>query len=156
VQLRHQNGQIHTVPFGQIQAVTNFSRDWATMKFAIRLDREADVERARKTIKRVGQEMLADPETAPEFIQPLKMQGIQEITDSAIVVRCKFTSTPAKPTWLQREALKRIHRALMEAGVPFASNAVSFRAGDAARDPSRDGAAASLQATAPAVAPASA
>ena len=141
VQLRHQNGQIHTVPFGQIQAVTNFSRDWATMKFAIRLDREADVERARKTIKRVGQEMLDDPESGPEFIQPLKMQGIQEITETAIVVRCKFTSTPSKPTWLQREALKRIHRALNEAGVAFASNAVSFRAGE----PTREGAAAALR-----------
>lgn len=153
VQLRHQNGQIHTIPFGQIQAVTNFSRDWATMKFAIRLDREADVERARKTIKRVGQEMLEDPETGPEFIQPLKMQGIQEITDTAIVVRCKFTSTPAKPTWLQREALKRIHRALVAAGVPFASNAVSFRAGEPARETGREGAAAVLQAQPPLPAP---
>ena len=153
VQLRHQNGQIHTIPFGQIQAVTNFSRDWATMKFSIRLDREADVERARKAIKRVGEAMLADPETGPEFIQPLKMQGIQEITDAAIVVRCKFTSTPAKPTWLQREALKRIHRALNEAGVPFASNAVSFRVGDPAREPSREGAAASRLALPQAPAP---
>ena len=25
VRLRHQNGQIHTIPFGQILAVTNFS-----------------------------------------------------------------------------------------------------------------------------------
>ncbi len=129
VQLRHQSGQIHTVPFGQLSAITNFSRDWATVKFTIRLDRDADIERARKTIKRVGQAMLDDPEFGPEFIQPLKMQGVQEIADSAIVVRCKFTSKPAKPTWLQREALKRIHRALQEASVPFASNAVMVRGG---------------------------
>lgn len=99
------------------------------MKFTIRLDRDADIERARKTIKRVGQAMLEDSEFGPEFIQPLKMQGVQEIADSAIVVRCKFTSRPAKPTWLQREALKRIHRALQEASVPFASNAVMVRGG---------------------------
>ena len=83
---------------------------------------------------------MEDPDFGPEFMQPLKMQGVQEIADSAIVVRCKFTSKPTKPTWLQREALKRIHRALQEAGVPFASNAVTVRSGDRARrgrEPSR-------------------
>ena len=64
VQLRHQNGPVHPVPFGTIGQITNFSRDWATMKFTIRLDRDADIEKARKTIKRVGQQMLEDPETA--------------------------------------------------------------------------------------------
>src|SRR6185503_757957 len=127
VQLRHQNGQIHTIPFGQLQAVTNFSRDWATVKFTLRLDRDADIEKARKTIKKVGQAMLEDPQLGPEFILPLKMQGLQEIADSAIVVRCKFTCKPHQPTFLQREALKRLYRALQEAGVPLASNAVVVR-----------------------------
>ncbi|WP_420870302.1 mechanosensitive ion channel family protein [Methylobacterium crusticola] len=129
VRLRHQNGQIHTIPFGRIDQITNFSRDWATVKFTIRLDREADIETARRTIKKVGQAMLADPELGPEFLLPLKMQGVQEIADAAIVVRCKFTARPLKPSYIQREALKRIHRALQEAGVPFASNAVMVRPG---------------------------
>ena len=28
IKLRHQNGQIHTIPFGQLGQITNFSRDW--------------------------------------------------------------------------------------------------------------------------------
>jgi moderate conductance mechanosensitive channel len=28
VRLRHQNGQVHTIPFGQVLSVTNYSRDW--------------------------------------------------------------------------------------------------------------------------------
>ena len=127
LQLRHQNGQIHTIPFGQLQSTTNFSRDWATIKFPIRLDREADLELARRTIKRVGEELMADPEFAAEFIQPLKMQGIQEITDTALVIRCKFTCRPFKPTWLHREALKRLYGALTEADVAFATNLVTLR-----------------------------
>lgn len=129
VQLRHQNGQIHTVPFGQLQATTNFSRDWATIKFTLRLDRDADIEKARKAAKRVGQQMLEDPELGPEFIVPLKMQGVQEITDTAIVIRLKFTCKPTKPTWLQREALKRVYREFQTAGIPLASNAVTVKGG---------------------------
>jgi small-conductance mechanosensitive channel len=145
VQLRHQNGQIHTVPFGQLQSTTNFSRDWATIKFSLRLDRDADIEQARKRVKRVGEQMMTDPELGPEFILPLKMQGVQEITDTAIVIRLKFTCRPSKPTWLQREALKRVYREFQAAGVPLASNAVTVKGGG-----SPESAAAGINAAAPA------
>jgi small-conductance mechanosensitive channel len=130
MQLRHQSGQIHTVPFGQIPSLTNASRDWATLKFNVRLDHSADIEKARKTIKKVGLALLEDPEFAPHFISQLKMQGVADITDSAVVIRLKFTAKPAHASTLQREALKRVYRALNEAGVPFASNAVTVRGGE--------------------------
>ncbi|WNJ93489.1 mechanosensitive ion channel family protein [Bosea sp. 685] len=131
MQLRHQSGQIHTVPFGQIPSLTNASRDWATLKFNVRLDHSADIEKARKAIKKTGLALLEDPEFAPHFIAPLKMQGVADITDSAIVIRLKFTAKPNQASSLQREALKRVYRALNEAGVPFASNAVTVRGGEA-------------------------
>lgn len=130
MQLRHQSGQIHTVPFGQIQSLTNASRDWATIKFNVRLDHAADIEQARKTIKKVGLALLEDPEFGPHFIAQLKMQGIADITDAAVVVRLKFTAKPAHASTLQREALKRVYRGLNEAHVPFASNAVTVRGGE--------------------------
>ena len=142
VQLRHQNGQVHTIPFGQLQSTTNFSRDWSTVKFQLRLDRDSDPELARRTIKKVGLAMMDDPAFAAELLQPLKMQGIQEITDTAIVVRCKFTCRPFKPTWIQREALKRIYIGLTDAGIRFATNAVSIRDGQG--QPSQAAAAATL------------
>ncbi len=130
MQLRHQSGQIHTIPFGQIQQLTNASRDWATIKFNVRLDHSADIEQARKTIKKVGLALLEDPEFGPHFISQLKMQGVADITDSAVVIRLKFTGKPAQASMLQREALKRVYRALNEAHVPFASNAVTVRGGE--------------------------
>lgn len=130
MQLRHQSGQIHTVPFGQVQSLTNASRDWATVKFNVRLDHSADLEQARKAIKKVGLALLEDPEYGPHFIAPLKMQGVADITDQAIVVRLKFTGKPNQASMLQREALKRVYRALNEAHIPFASNAVTVRGGE--------------------------
>lgn len=129
MQLRHQSGQIHTVPFGQVQSLTNASRDWATVKFNVRLDHSADIEKARKTIKKVGLALLEDPEFGPHFIAQLKMQGVADITDAAIVIRLKFTSKPTQASMLQREALKRVYRGLIEAEVPFASTAVTVREG---------------------------
>ena len=135
VRLRHQNGQIHTIPFGQLTSITNFSRDWQTVKFNLRLARDTDLEKVRKTVKQLGQEMQKDPELGKELLQPLKLQGVAEIADSAIVVRLKFTARPLKPSWVQREALKRIFRVFGEKGIAFASNAITVQSAGPAAAP---------------------
>jgi small-conductance mechanosensitive channel len=127
VRLRHQNGQIHTIPFGQLTSITNFSRDWQTVKFNLRLARDTDIEKVRKTVKQLGQEMQKDPELGKELLQPLKLQGVAEIADSALVVRLKFTARPHKPSWVQRESLKRIYKTFGEKGIEFASGAITVQ-----------------------------
>jgi small-conductance mechanosensitive channel len=131
VRLRHQNGQVHTIPYGQLTSVTNFSRDYQTLKFNLRLARDVDIEQARKVVKRVGQQMMEDPELGKELLQPLKMQGVAEIADNALVVRLKFTCKPAKPSFVQREALKRVYKAFGEAGIGFASSTITVQSAGA-------------------------
>jgi moderate conductance mechanosensitive channel len=121
VRLRHQNGQVHTIPFGQVLSVTNYSRDWSVVKFNLHLEPTADIETVRKTIKRAGEELLEDPEVGAEFIQPLKMQGVVDVLQTALVVRCKFTATPIRPTYLQRLALRRLIEAFAAAEIRFAA-----------------------------------
>lgn len=127
VRLRHQNGPIHTIPFGQVQAVTNFSRDWSVVKFNLHLDPSAEIELVRRTVKRVGQELLDDPDMGGDFIQPLKMQGVIDVLQTALVVRCKFTALPGRPTYLQRQALRRVMEAFSDAQIPFAALNVSMQ-----------------------------
>jgi small-conductance mechanosensitive channel len=97
LRLRHQNGQIYTIPFGQLGQITNFSRDWATLKFNLRSAHGTDVEKLRKVAKRVGLAMLEDPELKDDFLQPLKCQGIADMADNAIVMRFKMTVRPVRP-----------------------------------------------------------
>ena len=142
VRLRHQNGQVHTIPFGQLQAITNFSRDWQTVKFNLRVARDTDLEKTRKTIKRVGQELLQDEEFGKEFLLPLKLQGMAEITDSALVIRLKFTVRPSNPSVVQREALKRLHRAFGQDGIEFAAGVITVQPAGAVTPVAAQGAAA--------------
>jgi small-conductance mechanosensitive channel len=125
IRLRHQNGQILTIPFGQLGQIANFSRDWATLKFNLR--HGTDVEKLRKVAKRVGLAMLEDPELKDDFLQPLKCQGIADIADNAIVMRFKMTVRPLRPTYIQREAVKRLIAAFNDTGIEFASATVSVR-----------------------------
>ena len=132
VRLRHQNGQVHTIPFGQVLSVTNYSRDWSVVKFNLHLEPTADIETVRKTIKRVGEELLEDPEIGADYIQPLKMQGVVDVLQTALVVRCKFTVTPARPTYLQRQALRRLIDAFAETQIRFAAPNVTVQLSSAA------------------------
>jgi small-conductance mechanosensitive channel len=132
VRLRHQNGQVHTIPFGQVQSVTNYSRDWSVVKFNLHLEPTADIETVRKTVKRVGEELLEDPEVGGQFIQPLKMQGVVDVLQTALIVRCKFTATPSRPTYLQRQALRRLIDAFAEVQIRFAAPNVTVQLTSAA------------------------
>jgi small-conductance mechanosensitive channel len=127
VKVRHHNGPLHTIPYGQLGAVTNQSRDFATIKFNLRLERDVDIELVRRTAKRIGLDMQDEPEMASEVILPLKMQGIAEVADTALVVRFKFTARPIKPSWVQREYVKRMYGVFSEKGIVFASGALTLQ-----------------------------
>jgi small-conductance mechanosensitive channel len=136
LQLRHQNGPLDTVPFGVIRNVRNFSRDWVIMKLPLRLTWDTDVERVRKIVKAIGQELAADPVHGPKFLDPLKSQGVIETDDSAMIVRVKFMTRPGDQFILRRLVYARIKGAFAEAGIRFASREVVVRlAGDGAVPP---------------------
>jgi small-conductance mechanosensitive channel len=123
LRLRHQNGPLHIVPFGQILHITNFSRDWTTVKFNLSFAIDTDVELLRKTVKKIGLDMMAEPAFARELLQPLKMQGIVDIKDGAIIVRFKFTAKPQNPSLVQRAAIRRMYEAFPDKGIEFAKPA---------------------------------
>ena len=123
-QLRHHNGPIHTIPYGEIKSITNYSRDWAIMKFEIRIPFEADIDLVRRLIKKVGQKMMRDEEFGPLLLEPLKSQGVNRMDDSALIVRCKFTAIPGQQFYVRREAFRRIQEAFAEQGIQFAPRRV--------------------------------
>ena len=127
LKLRHHNGPLHTIPYGQLGAVTNLSRDFATIKFNLKLEPGTDVELVRRTAKQIGLAMQQDPEIAAEVMLPLKLQGIAEITENAVVARFKFTARPVKPSWVQREYMKRMYQVFAEKGITFASGALTLQ-----------------------------
>jgi len=120
LRLRHHRGLIHTVPYGEIKSVTNYSRDWVIMKLEFRLPYGTDIEKVRKLIKRTGQEMEADPELAKGMLAPLKSQGVTRMEDSALIFRAKFTAKPGEQFVLRRVAYQRIQEVLMAHGIGFA------------------------------------
>ena len=126
-QLRHHKGPLHTIPFGEIRFLTNFSRDWVIMKLPLRVTYDTDVEKVRKLIKKLGIELLDDPVIGKDFIQPLKSQGIIEMQDSAMIIRVKFMTTPNEQWVIRKRVFEEIRELFEREGVRFAHREVTVR-----------------------------
>ncbi len=129
-QLRHHKGPLHTIPFGEIRFLTNFSRDWVIMKLPLRVTYDTDVEKVRKLIKKLGVELLDDPVIGKDFIQPLKSQGIIEMQDSAMIIRVKFMTTPNEQWVIRKRVFEEIRELFEREGVQFAHREVTVRLAD--------------------------
>jgi small-conductance mechanosensitive channel len=81
---------------------------------------DTDLDRAKKIIKQVGKALEADPELAPNIIEPLKMQGVEQFSDFAIQIRLKMMTRPGEQFVIRRKAYALIKAAFDENGVRFA------------------------------------
>ena len=110
IRLRHSSGHIYTIPFGELGQIANFSRDWAAVRFTLRFARDTDLDRLRAATAALGEELMDDPAFADDILEPLKMQGVGEIADTALVVRFKFKARPGNPGRIQDEVVQRMLR----------------------------------------------
>ncbi len=133
VALRHHNGPLHFVPYGALGTVRNTSRDWVIEKFNIPMPIGIDSEKIRKMIKKVGEEMKADPEIGPLIMESLKGK-LYRVDPGVKIFRCKFRTAPGKQFDVRAQALKRIEASLKTMGIGFAdgTQTVLMPAGPAA------------------------
>lgn len=121
VKLRHHRGYLFTVPFGELGAIQNMSRDWVIDKFSITVAYDTDLDKARKLIKKIGLELAADPEFSPHVIEPLKLQGVEKFGDYGIELRMKLKTKPGEQFTIRRKAFVVIKKTFEENGIhiPF-------------------------------------
>ncbi|NZD51936.1 mechanosensitive ion channel family protein [Rhizobium leguminosarum] len=131
IRLRHHRGPVTIVPFGELGAVQNLSRDWVIDIITLTLNYDSDLEEVRKTIKRIGVELQEDAELGPNIIEPLKMQGIEQMADYGVQIRLKFMTKPGEQFGVRRKALAMLKKTFAEKGIQFATPTVHVSGGPA-------------------------
>ncbi|MCX7304860.1 MAG: mechanosensitive ion channel family protein, partial [Hyphomicrobiales bacterium] len=130
VMLRHHRGSIYTVPFSDLGAIQNMSRDWVIEKIAISVTYDSDVAKARQIVKAIGQDLAKDPEFAASTIEPLKMQGVDEFGESGMLLRLKMKTRPGEQFGIKRRALMLIKQAFDQNGIKLAVPMVQVSGND--------------------------
>jgi small-conductance mechanosensitive channel len=121
LRLRHPSGQLQVIPFGDLGQIANHSRDWAAIKFNMRFARDTDLEKLREATRRIGAELMEEPELKADILDPLKVHSVAEVADNALVVRFKLKTRPGNTGAIQDLAFRRMLKAMPERGIAFAS-----------------------------------
>jgi small-conductance mechanosensitive channel len=129
IKLRHHRGPLTTVPFGELGAVENMSRDWVIDKLSVGVTYDTDVDKVKKIIKQIGAELQANEEFAPHILETLKMQGVEQFGDFAIEIRMKMMTKPGEQFVIRRRAYALIKKAFDANGIQFAFPTVTVAGG---------------------------
>jgi len=125
LKLRNPRGMVYTIPFGSMGTVANHSRDFTitTLDFRVRYD--TDVDKVRKIIKNINDEIMKDEEIVPVLLDKIKSQGVKQMDDSAMIMRVKFKTIPGKQFLVRREVYRLIQERFKENGIEFAHRNVT-------------------------------
>lgn len=124
LRIRHHRGAVHTLPFGEMRAITNYSRDWIIMKLEFRVPFDTDLAKVKKLVKKVGAELQTHPEHGPNLFAPPKSQGVRRMEEFNMVVGVKFMSRPGEQWVLRRETYQRILASFEANGIGLAARNV--------------------------------
>ena len=119
--LRDLAGNVHYVPNGHIDVVTNMTKDFSRYVFDIGVAYREDVDEVIGVIKEVDEELRNDPDYKDDILEPIEILGLDQFADSAVIVKARTTTVPIKQWRVGREFNRRLKKKFDERDIeiPF-------------------------------------
>lgn len=131
IRLRDLSGTVHVVPFGEVGTVENLTRDYSYAVIDAGVGYGEDTDRVSDVLREIAAGMEGDDSWRHRVIPPFEVFGVQELGDSAVVVRCRFKTPPMQQWAVAREFRRRMKKRFDELGIeiPFPHRTVYFGGG---------------------------
>ncbi|MGG7161967.1 mechanosensitive ion channel family protein [Clostridium baratii] len=117
--LKDFNGDLHLIPNGSVNIVTNHSRTNMRFMVDVSIAYEEDIDNAIKVIEEVSKEF---ENTHEEVVTPIDVWGVTELGASGINIRTVGFSTPMSQWSMERKLRKAIKEALDAANIEIPYN----------------------------------
>ena len=111
VRLIDYQGNVHFIPNGIINTVTNMSREYSYAVLDIGVTHQANLEEVVAIMRAVGEDLRRDDGYRLRILDPLEIAGVDNITDTAVVIKCRFKVLAMEQLNVRREYLHRLKRA---------------------------------------------
>jgi len=131
VKLRDFEGNVHFIPNSTITSVTNKSRDFSYAVMDLSVAYRENVDAVYDIMRKVGADMRSDPDSKEVIIEDLEISGIENLADSAVIIRCRFKVHPLEQWDVKREFFYRIKNAFDAAGIEIPYPHLTLYAGQA-------------------------
>jgi small conductance mechanosensitive channel len=118
-QVRATEGQLITIPNGQIAIVQNLSKEWSRVDILVPVSLEADINQALQLIEQVANEMRRDRLWNSLILEPPLLLGVDNLDHTGASIRLWIKTLPLKQWDVAREYRRRLKIAFVEAKIPI-------------------------------------
>jgi small-conductance mechanosensitive channel len=115
--LRSTEGEMYTIPNGQIVKTVNLSKDWARAVIDIPVPTSADLNLVNDVLHDVAEKAMEDPSLSALLLDAPQMMGVESIELDTVNLRMVARTLPGKQFEVGRRLRVLVVRALRRAGI---------------------------------------
>jgi moderate conductance mechanosensitive channel len=121
--LRSPNGEVLTIPNGQIIKAVNQSKDWARAVIDIPISNSTDLNRVNEVLHQECERALDNPLLSDLLLDAPTVMGVERIEVDTVTLRLVARTLPGKQFEAGRQLRALVVRALARAGIVTAADA---------------------------------
>jgi moderate conductance mechanosensitive channel len=130
--LRSPDGEVLTIPNGQIVQATNLSKDWARAVVDIPVSTSADLNRVNEVLHQECERALENPVLGELLLDAPTVMGVESIQVDTVTLRMVARTLPGKQFEVGRQLRVLVIRALARVGIVTSADATVGIVDDAA------------------------
>lgn len=119
--LRDLEGRVIIIPNGEIKTVVNYTKEYSQALLNVGVAYKENIDRVMDVIKEMGKELRKDPYFKRLILDDLEMLGVDDFSDSAVIIKFRMKTLPIRQWEVMREFRRRLKNKFDELGIeiPF-------------------------------------
>nr|MBN2277607.1 mechanosensitive ion channel family protein [candidate division Zixibacteria bacterium] len=112
--LRDLAGNVHYIRNGQIDIVTNMTKEFSYYVFDIGVAYRENVDEVMEIIREIDEDIRLDPQFKDDILEPMEIMGLDKFADSAVIIKARIKTKPIKQWRVAREFNRRLKKTFDE------------------------------------------
>lgn len=119
--LRDLDGNVHIIPNGAVQIITNQTFGYSNVNLNIGISYDADIDMVKKLINQTGLELANDSQWQQTIVEPISFLRVDEFADSSVTIKMLGRVIPGMQWGTAGEFRARLKKAFDKHGIeiPF-------------------------------------
>ena len=115
--LRDEAAVVHVFPNGGITTLSNMTKDWSAYVISVNVAYKEDPDRVINVMRRVAEEMYAEPKYRSAMLEPIEIFGVDGFTDTGVTIKARLKTQPLQQFTIGREYRRRLKKAFDAEGI---------------------------------------
>ena len=126
--LRGDDGVVHIFQNGNIQSLSNMTREYSYYVFSLSVAYKEDTDRVIDVLRQLADELMQEEPYKTAILAPLDVMGVDQLADSGVVIKARCKTQPSKQWMVGREMNRRIKKRFQEAQIeiPFPTQTIQL------------------------------